>query len=975
MRWLGVLLLGWAVSAVVGEGAPDKPVLVLDSGGHTAMIRKILFTPNGRELVTVSDDKTIRVWDVASGQPLRILRPPIGRGEEGKLYAAGLSPDGRMLAVGGFGWNGGDGPIYLLSLVSGRIEQVLQGHTNAILGLCFSPDGKFLASSSGDKTARIWEVSTGKSKRILKGHTKEIYGVAISPDGRRLATASNDGTGRIWSVESGETEVFLKGHEREVLCLAWSPDGRTLATGSIDQSVRLWSPDGMELGRFADLGNQVLSLTFTRDSRELLITRGGTGTSNDCSLLRLPDFAASSAKSKKPGKKKTPSFPPADSERLRFTKHNNTVVCGMLSPDDTLAATVGGDDKDIYLWRTKDGSVVHHLVGRGRSLWSAGWSEDGHSVAFGNINRFTNVHNRGPLQKSFNVLEMESGPAPEAAFRQATSSRGQVTLTKTGDTIVAVRQGGQSIVELKLTQEHDIVRCFTLMVKDRAAVGAVFGLYLFDSRTGKGIREFQGHTGVVMAVAPSPDGRFLLSASHDQTLRIWDPDKDEPLLSLFFAGDEWIVWTPEGYYACSPGGEALMGWHVNNGREQMASYYPAAHFRKSLYRPDVVKLVMRTASVARALELADAARDKPSEPATVEKVLPPIVTITAPAGGRRLSSAEAEVRASARSRTKHPVTALWLLLDGRPYEGQKGLRNIAREKPDGEGEVHGSWTVRLGPGKHRLAVKAETKDNEGISEEIEVEYAEAAADKEELPTMYVLAAGVSEYPGTLKLKYAAKDASDFEGLLRKVCKPLFKRVEVRLLADAKATRREVLAGLTWLRKEMTQKDVAIVFFSGHGVSDADGSLYLAPVDIDKEDLVGTGVPASELKRLLGAVPGRVVVVLDACHAGAVDGERRKGALTDDLVRDLVTTDYGVVVMCSSMGKEYSEESEQDKQGYFTLALLEGLAGKADNNKDGVVYLTELDDYVTQRVKELTKGRQHPVTAKPTSVRSFPLAKP
>ena len=92
------------------------------------------------------------------------------------------------------------------------------------------------------------------------------------------------------------------------------------------------------------------------------------------------------------------------------------------------------------------------------------------------------------------------------------------------------------------------------------------------------------------------------------------------------------------------------------------------------------------------------------------------------------------------------------------------------------------------------------------------------------------------------------------------------------------------------------------------------------------------------------------------------------------MRDLVRDDYGVVVMAVSMGREESLENNAHRQG-FTLALTEGLAGKADFNKDGMVYLNELDTYVTDRVKELTKGQQHPVTAKPTSIRSFPLAKP
>jgi uncharacterized caspase-like protein len=137
------------------------------------------------------------------------------------------------------------------------------------------------------------------------------------------------------------------------------------------------------------------------------------------------------------------------------------------------------------------------------------------------------------------------------------------------------------------------------------------------------------------------------------------------------------------------------------------------------------------------------------------------------------------------------------------------------------------------------------------------------------------------------------------------------------------------------------------------------------------------VADTQVKQALAGLPGRVIAMLDACHAGAVGGDRRKGTggLTDDLVRDLVTDDYGVIVMASSMGREESQEDNAHRGGAFTVALTEGLTGKADANKGGTVYLNELDTYVTDRVKELTRGQQHPVTAKPTSIRSFPLARP
>ena len=688
---------------------------------------------------------------------------------------------------------------------------------------------------------------------------------------------------------------------------------------------------------------------FTADSRELLYTWGGPGAGKGSAVLRVS----------------------SGQERLRFTKHDNNVFSGAISPDGTMAATAGGDFNEIYLWKLTDAAPLHRLAGKGKPNWSAGWSPDGKSIAWGNTFKFTSVNDMGPLERSFRLTDLEFGPSPDASYRRARESRGSLSLQLTGPTSLEVKQQDAVVAKIAPPYSYEPIRSFSFVTGDRVAVGGEFGVYLFDARTGAKIREFRGHTSVVYAVAPSPDGRYLLSASDDQTVRIWVPDRDEPLLSLFVAGDDWIAWMPEGYYAASPGGENLMGWQVGNGPEQVGNFVAASQFRKSLFRPDVIKLALQTGSVALALE-------RLNEPVKVVKeVLPPVVVITSPDhSGARVDNPELTVRAQAVAQPGHPVAAFRLLLDGRPYNGDQGRKEVPGDAAGGRQKT-ASWQVRLDPGRHRVAVVAESDVSNGQSDEIEIIYdVERAAE----PRLYALLVGVADYEDeSLRLKYAADDAELLERILREKAALAFAGCEVRRFVDRKATKEAFLDGLRWLKDAMKPQDVGIIFFSGHGHRDDDGIFYMLPAEVKRRSIDATGVDGALFKRKLAGIKGKVVVMLDACHSGAVEkeagGERQLRPITDDFVREMVREDCGIIMMCSSTGQEVSQEDAQLGHGFFTQALTEGLSGQADFNKDGFVYLTELDNYLFERVKGLSKNRQHTVTAKPASVVPFALSRP
>ncbi|MFI5336606.1 MAG: caspase domain-containing protein, partial [Opitutales bacterium] len=388
----------------------------------------------------------------------------------------------------------------------------------------------------------------------------------------------------------------------------------------------------------------------------------------------------------------------------------------------------------------------------------------------------------------------------------------------------------------------------------------------------------------------------------------------------------------------------------------------------SLYQPDVIRLVVSAGGLPGAIAQASRERKQRIDALVLTQVLPPQVTITTPgplAGGVQAGARPLEVKATATSSGQHPVTALRLLLDGRPFQGQQGLRPVTRPQL---GQVTALWSVLVPPGRHILSVQAESAVSKGLSAPLEVVAPEGAP-----PSLYGVAIGVSAYPGDLRLHYAASDAVLMAKTFRERSVGLFQKVDVHVLTDRDATRARILQELAWLGSVMTPQDVGIVSFSGHGTRDPAGHFYLVPVDVRTRDIRHSCVSGDLIKQQLANMPGRLIALLDACHSGAVADEFR-ASRPDNLVRDLVTDDYGVVVMCSSLGREYSIESSQTRAGFFTLGVTEGLSGRADLNGDGIVYIHELDSYTAKRVSQLSGGKQHPVTGRPPGIRSFPLSR-
>jgi WD40 repeat protein len=225
-----------------------KELLTLQDG-----VVAVAFSPD-RTLASANWDKTVKLWDVATGQVLATME-----GHTDIVLSVAFSPDGHTLASGSQ-----DRTVKLWDVASGKLLRTLQGHTDYVNSVAFSPDGHTVASGSSDNNIKLWDVATGRMLRTLQGHAQKVNSVAFSPDGHTLASGSDDMSVKLWDVASGQSSRSLQGHTDAIHCVAYSPDGRMLASGSSDSTIRLWDmPSGQMLRTMRGHSGAVLTVAFS----------------------------------------------------------------------------------------------------------------------------------------------------------------------------------------------------------------------------------------------------------------------------------------------------------------------------------------------------------------------------------------------------------------------------------------------------------------------------------------------------------------------------------------------------------------------------------------------------------------------------------------------------------------------------------------------------------------------------------------
>ncbi|HJY81283.1 MAG TPA: caspase family protein, partial [Candidatus Binatia bacterium] len=505
------------------------------------------------------------------------------------------------------------------------------------------------------------------------------------------------------------------------------------------------------------------------------------------------------------------------------------------------------------------------------------------------------------------------------------------------------------------------------IARDHASflLGADWYLRLFDRN---GTQRWKVEApGVAWVVNLSGDGRYALAAFGDGTIRWYTVKDGTEVLVLFLHrdGKRWIAWTPAGFFDAAEGGEALVGYHLNQGSEQAGEFVKADQLLKLFYRPDLVAKRLQSGQ-------EQAMREALARIGDVRQVLagglPPELELLSPAEAQ--SDGEFVLRFKVKDQGGGIGRAVYRVngqeLEGRPEGiGIPGQSPVSRRFP-------------LGPGKSVVSAAVYNGQNQIESRAIQVTV--NVRPTGEQSSLYVLAVGITNYRDrAFQLKYAAADAAAIKQELEQQGTGLFQVVPLTPLLDRDATVENISKAFDQLEQKVKAQDIFILYLAGHGAV-FDGEYYFIPWEMKYENedtLRATSLNQSKLRELLGKIPAqKTLVLLDTCSSGAFSLAPGRAGPAEKAALDRLMKLSGRAVLAAAADSKMALEGYEG-HGVFTYALLQALGGKAPEiQRDGTIHVDELASYVADEVPRITLQRwgyeQFPMR-NVTGV-SFPIAR-
>ena len=479
--------------ALTPPGGPLERAMSLSRFGP---VRSVALTPEGRWIITGSEDGAVRVIDRASLQLNRGMRA-----HHEPVRAVAVSPDGRHIVSGG-----DDRKVRVFELASSRLEHTLEGHTGPVRAVAVTPDGRHIVSGGDDRTLRVWDLATGRPERTFED-TGWVWAVAVTSDGQRIITGNNDyghqlHNVRVWNLASGRLERTLEGHTGPICAVAATADGKRIVSGSYDGTVRVWDLTSGQLEQTLEHASWVKAVAITLDGKCVM-----TGTADG--TVRVWDLTSG--------------------QTGRTIHRHFSAISGLAVTPQDGKIVVCSDDGSVSVLNLASRHGTHALDDHAVRVRSVAVTPDGHRIISGSDDKTVRVWDltTGRLERT---LEGHTGWVASVAC----ALDGRLAVSGSLDKTVRVWDLTNGQLERTL-QGHTNAVCALAVTSDGNRI--ISGsddktVRVWDLTTGRLERTLEGHTGRVTSVACALDGRLAVSGSLDKTVRVWDLTNGQLLHTL-----------------------------------------------------------------------------------------------------------------------------------------------------------------------------------------------------------------------------------------------------------------------------------------------------------------------------------------------------------------------------------------------------------------------------------------------------------
>ncbi len=530
--------------------------------GHPREVRAVAYSPDGTRIVSGSAEWVatnrelgeVKLWDAASGRELLTIS------STGGIQALAISPDNKQMA----GSSSVGAGIHVWDAVTGSLVREFSAAATKsayVSALAYSADGRWLASAlaHGDYVdergkrppgeIKLWDATTGELVQTLAGHTLSVWAVAFHSDGKRLASGSEDSTVRIWDFAEGKELRTIKTEARYTHSIAFSPDGKRLASGHQSKLVKVWETEtGEAVSTFAGHTGRVAALKLFDDGKCLAGSYSGASatikkwhvdpTKSQISFRghNVPLFSPDGRLIATSVGAVPTIYDSATAEQVRqFAGHSGGVSRLAISPDGQRLASTSFD-RSVKVWDIASGAELfshkHDAVAMG-----VAFSPDGKQLAGGYWNGTVKIWDTDTWQQVQSLRD--EGNIYHVAFLPdgkrlvaSTWAAARIWDAGSGRVLSTLQAQNGECIGLAVSQDGKLI-----------AGGCGNAIYLWDVETGLLVRKLLGPTDAVNRLAFSPDGKRLASGGYDRTVRLWDVESGQLLLSFTGGG---VAFSPDG---------------------------------------------------------------------------------------------------------------------------------------------------------------------------------------------------------------------------------------------------------------------------------------------------------------------------------------------------------------------------------------------------------------------------------------------